>query len=72
MTRSEWNKRIGRRVKVLRSERLLTQADIAEWLGIAVVRVGEVERGVRSLHAQEAWELARRLCRGSISEVLAP
>jgi transcriptional regulator with XRE-family HTH domain len=54
-------KEIGARVRALREQRELTQAQLAEILGTRYTNISGVERGVRGLTIQQVVRLARAL-----------
>lgn len=60
----------GRRIRVLRKERGLTQTELAKALGIDQSNVSSIERGARGLTVHQALKLARALG-VSTDEILA-
>ena len=57
MSRSE----IGSRIRALREQRRLTQAELATTLGTHQANVSQIERGIRGLTLQQTVKLARAL-----------
>jgi transcriptional regulator with XRE-family HTH domain len=56
---SEFDKRIGRRVAMLREQVGLSQEDVAARLGVKRVTVSQMETGERKITAQEAMKLSQ-------------
>lgn len=57
----ELQRRVGLAVRRIRSERGLSQEDLAESIGMHRTYVGAVERGERNLTLQSVEHLAERL-----------
>ena len=53
--------RLGSRIKSLRSERRLTQGQLAEMVGMSQKYLGEVERGIRNVSLEAITVLAGAL-----------
>jgi len=55
------NKNIGERVRVIRRERGLTQAELAELLDTHFTSISQIERGLRGITVQQLVKLANAL-----------
>jgi DNA-binding XRE family transcriptional regulator len=54
---------LGRNIRRLRSERELTQEELASRAGLSANYVGEIERGMRNPSVKVLFDLARALTR---------
>lgn len=56
---SEFDAKLGARIRSLREARGFTQEQVAGWIGINRVGMGCIESGTRKLYTHEAVKLAR-------------
>lgn len=52
---------LGKRVRIRRNVLDITQADLAETIGVSVSFVGHIERGTRKLSVETLYELCKAL-----------
>jgi len=60
---------VGQRIRALRDERGLSQAELAELLGVHQTNISTMERGMRALTIHQVMKLSKAL-RVSIDEIL--
>jgi transcriptional regulator with XRE-family HTH domain len=54
-------KRLGRRIRELRKERRMSQTELAEKAGVALMTISRLERGEHDPHTRTLWQIARGL-----------
>lgn len=52
---------LGKRVRIRRNVAGLTQAQLAERIGVSTSFIGHIERGTRKLSVEVLWELCTAL-----------
>jgi transcriptional regulator with XRE-family HTH domain len=54
-------KRLGRKIRELRKERRMSQTELAEKAGVALMTISRLERGEHDPHVRTLWHIARGL-----------
>ena len=57
----DMEKRLGRRIRELRKERRMSQTELAEKAGVALMTISRLERGEHDPHMKTLWRIARSL-----------
>ena len=53
--------RLGRKIRELRKKRKLSQTELAEKAGVALMTISRLERGEHDPHVRTLWRIARSL-----------
>ena len=54
-------KRLGQNVRKFRKERRMSQTELAEKAGVALMTISRLERGEHDPHVRTLWQIARGL-----------
>ncbi len=54
-------KRLGQRVRELRKKQKMSQTELAEKAGVALMTISRLERGEHDPHMRTLWRIARSL-----------
>lgn len=57
----DMEKRLGQRIRELRKERRMSQTELAEKAGVALMTISRLERGEHDPHMRTLWRIARSL-----------
>ncbi len=57
----DMEKRLGRRIRELRKEQRMSQTELAEKAGVALMTISRLERGEHDPHMKTLWRIARSL-----------
>jgi transcriptional regulator with XRE-family HTH domain len=54
-------KRLGQKIRKLRKERRMSQTELAEKAGVALMTISRLERGEHDPHVRTLWHIAKGL-----------
>jgi transcriptional regulator with XRE-family HTH domain len=57
----DMEKRLGQRIREIRKERRMSQTELAEKAGVALMTISRLERGQHDPHMRTLWRIARSL-----------